>query len=215
MRGAELDAVRDGAPPQAERVGAVTAYPPPASTFEFRRVQEAQASGLAAKRASPSELREIEAAAVACRHGLDSGNHTMFNEGDDAFHLGVSAASHNAFLVAAVREARALQLQASLRLPPRLPACTSTTHSRATATKSGAGYSGNHAPVRLVDRLSEGLPVQSSPDRVPGARHPVRARFGLSLGQSYQTATPGSTAGCCRRCSPRSLPGCRSRCPRR
>ncbi len=82
--------------------------------FEFRRVQETQASRLAAKRASPSELREIESAAAACRQGHASGNHAMFNGGDDAFHLGVAAASHNSFLVAAVREARALQRRASV-----------------------------------------------------------------------------------------------------
>jgi len=82
--------------------------------FEFRRVQEAQASMLAAKRASPSELREIEAAVATCRHGHLGGNDGMFKEGDDAFHLGVATASHNFFLVSAVREARALQRRASV-----------------------------------------------------------------------------------------------------
>jgi GntR family transcriptional regulator, transcriptional repressor for pyruvate dehydrogenase complex len=82
--------------------------------FEFRRVQEAQASSLAAKRASPSELRAIEAAVKACRHGHLSGDDGMFKGGDDAFHLGVAIASHNFFLVSAVREARALQRQASV-----------------------------------------------------------------------------------------------------
>ena len=37
--------------------------------FEFRRVQEAEASRLAATRASPSELRIIETAEQTCRHG--------------------------------------------------------------------------------------------------------------------------------------------------
>jgi GntR family transcriptional repressor for pyruvate dehydrogenase complex len=82
--------------------------------FEFRRVQEAQASRLAAKRASPSELREIEEAVLTCRHGHASGNDGMFKEGDNAFHLGVATASHNFFLVSAVREARALQCRASV-----------------------------------------------------------------------------------------------------
>ena len=82
--------------------------------FEFRRVQEMQASRLAAKRASPSELREIEGAVRACRHGHASGDNSEFDRGDDAFHLGVAAASHNVFLVSAVREARALQRQASV-----------------------------------------------------------------------------------------------------
>ena len=82
--------------------------------FEFRRIQETQASRLAAKRASPSELRVIEAAVQTCRHGYASGNHGEFTDGDDAFHFGVATASHNFFLVSAVREARMLQRQASV-----------------------------------------------------------------------------------------------------
>jgi GntR family transcriptional regulator, transcriptional repressor for pyruvate dehydrogenase complex len=82
--------------------------------FEFRRVQEAQASRLAASQASPSELREIEAAVRTCRHGYTCGDNAEFERGDDAFHLGIAAASHNVFLVSAVREARALQRQASV-----------------------------------------------------------------------------------------------------
>ena len=82
--------------------------------FEFRRVQEAQATRLAADRASPSELREIEVAVDTCRHGYTRGDESEFTEGDDAFHLGIAAASHNVFLVSAVREARALQRQASV-----------------------------------------------------------------------------------------------------
>jgi GntR family transcriptional repressor for pyruvate dehydrogenase complex len=82
--------------------------------FEFRRIQEMQASRLAARRASPSQLREIESAVRACRHGHVNGDNSEFNEGDDAFHLGVATASHNVFLVSAVRGARALQRQASV-----------------------------------------------------------------------------------------------------
>jgi GntR family transcriptional regulator, transcriptional repressor for pyruvate dehydrogenase complex len=82
--------------------------------FEFRRVQETQASKLAARRASPSELRVIEAAVQTCRHGYSSGDNAEFDQGDDDFHLGVAAASHNFFLVSAVREARMLQRRASV-----------------------------------------------------------------------------------------------------
>jgi DNA-binding FadR family transcriptional regulator len=82
--------------------------------FEFRCLQEMQTSRLAAKRASPSELRVIEAAVQACRRGYTSGDDAEFDQGDDAFHLGVAAASHNFFLVSAVREARMLQRQASV-----------------------------------------------------------------------------------------------------
>lgn len=82
--------------------------------FEFRRAQEMHASRLAADRASPSELRVIEAAVETCRHGYISGNNAEFNQGDDDFHIGVATASHNFFLVSAVREARMLQRQASV-----------------------------------------------------------------------------------------------------
>ena len=82
--------------------------------FEFRRIQEIAASRLAATQASPAELRVIEAAVQECRRGHETGDKALFEAGDDAFHLGVAAASHNFFLVAAVREARRLQRQASV-----------------------------------------------------------------------------------------------------
>src|SRR3954463_14927750 len=82
--------------------------------FEFRRVQEIAASRLAATQASPADLRVIEAAVQTCRHGYRTDDNAQFEAGDDAFHLGVAAASHNFFLVAAVREARRLQRQASV-----------------------------------------------------------------------------------------------------
>ena len=82
--------------------------------FEFRRIQEIAASRLAATQASPAELRVIEVAVQACRHGYRTGDQARFDAGDDAFHRGVAAASHNFFIVAAVREARRLQRQASV-----------------------------------------------------------------------------------------------------
>ena len=82
--------------------------------FEFRRLQEAEASRLAATRASPAELRVIESAAQSCRDGYVSGGQVQFETGDDDFHLGIATASRNFFLVAAVREARMLQRQVSL-----------------------------------------------------------------------------------------------------
>lgn len=81
--------------------------------FEFRRVQETAASRLAATRATPPELRAIETAAETCRQGHVTGEIALFERGDDDFHLGVATASHNPFLVAAVREARRLQRQSS------------------------------------------------------------------------------------------------------
>ncbi|MCP2170429.1 FadR/GntR family transcriptional regulator [Goodfellowiella coeruleoviolacea] len=82
--------------------------------FEFRRVQETEASRLAATRATPAELRTIEAAAETCRQGHLTGQDALFDRGDDDFHLGIAIASHNQFLVAAVREARRLQRQSNI-----------------------------------------------------------------------------------------------------
>ncbi|WEO93279.1 FCD domain-containing protein [Streptomyces sp. FXJ1.172] len=81
--------------------------------FEFRRVQEMAASSLAATRATPAELRTIEVAVEQCRHGFVHGRVDEFNQADDDFHEAVATASHNAFLVSAVRDARRLQRQSS------------------------------------------------------------------------------------------------------
>ncbi|OLF09688.1 GntR family transcriptional regulator [Actinophytocola xinjiangensis] len=81
--------------------------------FEFRRVQEVAASRLAATNATPAELRAIEAAVEVCKEGHETGEAAMFERGDDDFHLAVAVASHNQFLVVAVREARRLQRQSS------------------------------------------------------------------------------------------------------
>jgi GntR family transcriptional repressor for pyruvate dehydrogenase complex len=81
--------------------------------FEFRRVQETAASRLAATRATPAELRAIETAAETCRQGYLTDRHDLFDKGDDEFHLGIAAASHNPLLVTAIRDARRLQHQSS------------------------------------------------------------------------------------------------------
>ena len=91
--------------------------------FEFRRVQEAEASRLAATRATPPELRAIAAAAQTCREGHATGQPDLFSRGDDAFHLSIAAASHNPFLVAAVREARRLLVQSATIGPRGRRAC--------------------------------------------------------------------------------------------
>jgi DNA-binding FadR family transcriptional regulator len=70
-------------------------------------------SSSAATRATPAELRAIESAAQLCEHGQLTGQADVFGRGDDDFHLGIAAASHNPFLVTAVREARRLQRQSS------------------------------------------------------------------------------------------------------
>jgi GntR family transcriptional repressor for pyruvate dehydrogenase complex len=82
--------------------------------FEYRRIQETAASRLAAAIATPAELRTIEAAAETCRQGHLRGETALFDRGDDDFHLGIATASHNQFLVTAVRGARRLQRQSNI-----------------------------------------------------------------------------------------------------
>ncbi|MGS2648650.1 FadR/GntR family transcriptional regulator [Streptosporangium sp. G12] len=82
--------------------------------FEFRRAQEMETSRLAARRATPAELGDIEKSAEVCRYGFDIGREDLFIEGDDAFHTAIATASHNMFLQIAVREARRLQAQSNL-----------------------------------------------------------------------------------------------------
>ena len=81
--------------------------------FQFRRIQEMAAAGIAATSATPAELRAMEVAVETCRHGFVQGRVDVFNQADDDFHAAVAAASHNSFLVDAVRDARRLQRQSS------------------------------------------------------------------------------------------------------
>lgn len=82
--------------------------------FEFRRAQEMETSRLAARRATPAQLRAIGQAAALCREGFDTGREELFRQGDDAFHASVADAANNVFLRIAVREARRLQAQSSI-----------------------------------------------------------------------------------------------------
>jgi DNA-binding FadR family transcriptional regulator len=82
--------------------------------FEFRRTQEMEASRLAALRASPPELRAISEAVDQYRRAFETDQPEVMVYADEAFHVGVAAAAHNAFLAAAVREARRLQSQSSI-----------------------------------------------------------------------------------------------------
>ncbi len=138
--------------------------------FEFRRVQEAEASRLAATRASPSELRVIETAVQTCRHGYLSRDNSEFEAGDDDFHLGVAAprttsslsrqcgrradysasrASSESGASAVTRPKRSRSTRPSTvpsrpgsrMLPSRPPTCIWTTRSRTTAARSSVACS--------------------------------------------------------------------------
>ena len=111
----------------------------------------------------------------------------MFDHGDDDFHVGVAAASHNPFLVAAVRDARRLQRQSSAigmhgtvgghaeeaveehaaiyqairtatpRPRRRRPPSTSTRRSRTTGARSSAACSADPRAGSASARRSDAL----------------------------------------------------------
>ena len=83
-------------------------------SFYFRPLPDSPPPLPPPTRATPAELRAVKAAADLCREGHVSGRDELFHQGDDAFHLGIAEASHNPFLVAAVREARRLQRQSNV-----------------------------------------------------------------------------------------------------
>ncbi len=116
--------------------------------FEFRRVQESEASRLAASRATPVELRAIGAAERMCREGHATGRPELFSTGDNEFHLNIAAASHNPFLVAAVRETRRLLLQSA------------TIGLRGTLGGHAAGAVEEHAAI--YQAIRDGEPAQAA-----------------------------------------------------
>lgn len=82
--------------------------------FEFRRSLEMEASRLAARRATPTELRAIEQAVDDYRTAHQTSDSELLLRSDDNFHANVAAAAHNFFLAVAIREARRLQSQSNV-----------------------------------------------------------------------------------------------------
>jgi DNA-binding FadR family transcriptional regulator len=86
-----------------------------AMLFEFRAVQEREAAGLAAARATPPDIKAMAAAVEDGRRSI-SGTATdqeLFARADEAFHAALSESSHNIFLIDAVSHIRSLQAQVS------------------------------------------------------------------------------------------------------
>lgn len=79
--------------------------------FEYRKVQEQAAARLAAWRATPAELREIQQTAEATSRAAEAPHVTAFHEGDTAFHAAIASAAHNRLLDASVALARKLLIQ--------------------------------------------------------------------------------------------------------
>ena len=134
--------------------------------FEFRRIQEMEASRLAATRATPAELRAIEAAVETCRaRPPDRADGDLFDRGDDDFHLGIAAASHNPFLV--IRGARSAPATAPVQhdrpaaarsaATPRKPSTSTppSTRPSATASRGGRAAAAPHLDNTLEDYRRE------------------------------------------------------------
>jgi GntR family transcriptional regulator, transcriptional repressor for pyruvate dehydrogenase complex len=79
--------------------------------LKFRLVQEVAAAREAALNATPPDLRVLRQAIADCDQALGSGDRDMWADADTRFHVGLAAASGNAFLRAAVESARRLQEQ--------------------------------------------------------------------------------------------------------
>jgi GntR family transcriptional repressor for pyruvate dehydrogenase complex len=81
--------------------------------FEFRSIQESETARLAAGRATPPDMKALEAAVADGRRAVGDGDLALFVKSDDAFHYALAEASHNFFLIDAVSHIRALQGQVS------------------------------------------------------------------------------------------------------
>lgn len=81
--------------------------------FEFRGTQESETARLAAGRATPPDVKALEAAVSDGQRAVSDGDLTLFAQSDDAFHHALAEASHNIFLIDAVSHIRALQGQVS------------------------------------------------------------------------------------------------------
>jgi GntR family transcriptional regulator, transcriptional repressor for pyruvate dehydrogenase complex len=81
--------------------------------FEFRSIQEGETARLAAGRATPPDVKALEAAVSDGQQAVSDGDLMLFARSDDAFHHALAEASHNIFLIDAVSHIRALQGQVS------------------------------------------------------------------------------------------------------
>lgn len=84
-----------------------------AMLFEFRSIQESETARLAALRATPPDVKGLEAAVSDGVEAVGNGDLALFNRSDEAFHRALAEASHNIFLIDAIAHIRALQGQVS------------------------------------------------------------------------------------------------------
>ena len=81
--------------------------------FEFRAVQEGETARLAARRATPPEVKALAAAVADGRVAVAQADLELFGRSDEAFHAALAEGSHNIFLIDAISHIRSLQGQVS------------------------------------------------------------------------------------------------------
>lgn len=81
--------------------------------FEFRSIQESETARLAAGRATPPDVKVLEAAVTDGHQAVGNGDLPLFMRSDEAFHRALAEASHNIFLIDAIAHIRSLQGQVS------------------------------------------------------------------------------------------------------
>ncbi|WP_439681145.1 FadR/GntR family transcriptional regulator [Embleya sp. MST-111070] len=79
--------------------------------FEFRRHLETTTAGMAARRATPTQVKVVREAARQSVLAAEQDDLEGFTAADDAFHVGVADAAANMFFASTVDAVRRLQLQ--------------------------------------------------------------------------------------------------------
>ncbi|MFE5325301.1 FadR/GntR family transcriptional regulator [Embleya sp. NPDC056575] len=82
--------------------------------FEFRRHVETTAAGLAAQRATPTQVKAVREAARQSVLAAEQDDIEAFTTADEAFHIGIANASANTFFASSVDSVRRLQRQVSV-----------------------------------------------------------------------------------------------------
>jgi DNA-binding GntR family transcriptional regulator len=72
------------------------------SLFEYRTMLETYTARLAAERATPRDLRQLQEAVTLTVRAAEQGDHPLFGTADRAFHAGLAKATRNPFLVTSV-----------------------------------------------------------------------------------------------------------------
>ncbi|HEX3240823.1 MAG TPA: FCD domain-containing protein [Solirubrobacterales bacterium] len=93
----------------------------------FREVNERLAAELAAERATPSEIAELEATIVDLEQSANLGE---FRQADSEFHLGIAAAARSPLLHTAIEQVRTAMFDVADALDPHIASTSPKAHRR-------------------------------------------------------------------------------------